>query len=89
MHTTLNKIHEQCECVRGWNAMLNYLHKSAPDDDPIQMRKVYEAVGLQGAIWALRTLDGAEVEKAEFYKFCKTPATPEEVTIKFLELFGD
>lgn len=89
MKTTLNKIHEKCECVRGWNAMLNYLHKSAPDDDPIPMRKVYEAVGLQGAIWALRAVDGAAAEKVEFYKFCSTPATQEEITIKFLELFGD
>lgn len=68
--------------------MLNYLHKSGPDDDPIPMRKVLEAVGLQGAIWALRTLDGAAAEKVEFYKFCSTPATQEEITIKYLELFG-
>lgn len=53
------------------------------------MRKVYEAVGLEGAIWALRTIDGAEQEKSEFVEFCRTPATPEEITIKFLELFGD
>lgn len=89
MYTTLNKVYNQCNCKRGWNAILNYTGKSAPDDDPISMRTVFEAVGLEGAIWALRTVDGAEKEKAEFVEFCKSPATPEEVTIKFLELFGD
>lgn len=67
----------------------NYLHKTGPDDDPIPMLKVLDAVGLQGAIWALRTLDGVESEKSEFFEFCKTPATQEQITVKFLELFGD
>jgi hypothetical protein len=89
MHTTLNKIHEQCDCKRGWNALATYLGKHLPDETKVTMRTIYEATGLQGAIWALRVLDGCEKEKEEFVEFCKTPRTQEEIIIKYLELFGD
>ena len=49
-----------------------------------------DAVGLLGAIWCLRTIDGHEAEKAEFQAFCESgPRTQEEMTIEFLLLFGD
>ena len=88
MYTTLNKIHEHCDCKRGWNALSTFLGKPVPDDDPVSMRTVFEATGLQGAIWALRVLDGCDKEKGEFTEFCKTPRTQEEIIIKYLELFG-
>lgn len=76
-------------CDRGWNAILNYVGKMRPDDDPISFNRVLDAVGLLGAIWCLRTIDGCEKEKDEFKTFCDKGATPEQMTIKFLELFGD
>lgn len=88
MHTTLNRIYEAGPCKRGWGAILNYTRKAAPDDTPIPMRQVLEAVGLLGAIWCLRTIDGAEAEKEEFHNFCNQGATQEQITVKFLELFG-
>ncbi len=89
MKTTLNKIKAHDHCDRGWNAILNYVGKDCGYDDPIPMNKVLDAVGLLGAIWCLRTIEGAEQEKQEFLEFCANGATQEEITIKFLELFGD
>lgn len=69
--------------------MLNYTGKSHGDDEPISMRVVLEAVGLFGAIWAIRTLDGIDKQRDEFTEFCSNGATQEQITVKFLELFGD
>ena len=88
MYTTLNKIHEQCDCKRGWNALSTYLNKPIPDETQVSMRTIYDATGLQGAIWALRVLDGCDKEKEEFFEFCKLPHTQEQIVIKFLDLFG-
>ena len=90
MQTTLRKIQAHGPCDRGWNAILNYVGKKQPDDDPVSFVTLVDAVGLLGAIWCLRTIDGHEAEKAEFQAFCESgPRTQEEMTIEFLLLFGD
>lgn len=90
MQTTLAKIRAHGPCDRGWNAILNYVGKSYDLDDPISFNKVLDAVGLFGAIWCLRTIEGHDDKKGEFKYFCETgPRSNEELTIKFLELFGD
>lgn len=87
MHTTLNKIKAHDPCDRGWNAILNYVGKTQPDDDPVSFNTVLDAVGLLGAIWCLRTLDNFNEGFDEFLQ--SGPHSQEEITIKFLELFGD
>lgn len=90
MQTTLNKIHEEFPCDRGWNAINNYVGKNYDPDAPISFNKVLDAVGLMGAIWCLRTIEGHEDTKADFMAFCETgPRSNEDLTLKFLELFGD
>lgn len=89
MKTTLNRIKKHEPCDRGWKAILNYVGKSQPDDDPISMNTVLDAVGLLGAIWCIRTLEGCDKEREEFDKFCSAGASIDEIRSKFLELFGD
>lgn len=93
MYTTLNNIKNargDVYCPRGWNAILNYVHKLHPDDEPISFHTLLNATGLFGAIWCLRTIDGHEKQKAAFHAFCSEGKhTQEDMTNKFLELFGD
>lgn len=91
MYTTLNNIKNaggDVYCPRGWNAILNYVGKTEPDDDPITFYTLVDAVGILGAIWCLRTIDGHEDKKQAFLECCSQEATQEIITTKFLELFG-
>lgn len=89
MKTALKKIYAVCECNRGWNAILNHVGKKHPDEEPISMNTVLDAVGLMGAIWCIRTIEGADKEKQEFNEFLETSASIDEIRSKYLELFGD
>ena len=90
MRTTLNKIYEcDPECKRGWNALLNYTGKAAPDDDPVSFNTILEAIGLFPAIWCIRAIEGHEDIKKEFHDFCTIDNSVDEIRDKFLELFGD
>ena len=62
-HTTLAKIYQVNDCKRGWEVLLKYLGKTDMDDDPIPMRKLFDAVGIMGAIKMLSTIDGMDEEK--------------------------
>lgn len=89
MYTTLNKIIASGPCERGQAAIFKYLDKDKPDDEPISFIDIYYAVGLLGAIWCLRTLDGHEDIKQAFLEYCSEGHTQEEMVLKFLELFGE
>lgn len=90
MRTTLNKIYAcHPECKRGWNALLNYTGKSAPDDDPLSFNTILDAIGLFPAIWCIRSIEGCDDIKQQFHDFCLSGRSKEEMEIKFLELFGD
>lgn len=89
MKTTLNQIYAVCECDQGWNALLKYLGKTEPDDEPLSMTTIYNALGLMPAIWAIRTIEGAEREKKLFNIFLSSGASEADIKVKFLELFGD
>lgn len=89
MNTTLWKLkHAELNCDRGWNILLAYLGKTKPDNEPLPMRILVDSLGIFPAIKCLAALDNAESEKIEFQEFLKEAKTPEEITIKFLELFG-
>ena len=91
MRTTLNKLYDTGApgyCQRGWKALLNHVGKIKPDDDEISINTIFDAIGLQGATWCLRTID-CEHEKQEYSLYCTEPHTEEEIRLKFLELFGD
>ena len=89
MHTTLNKIVACNPCARGKEAIFKYVGKEKPDDEPIGFDDILRAVGLLGAIWCLRTLDGHEEDKQTFLEYCASDGhSHEEMEIKFLQLFG-
>ena len=90
MHTTLNRIKAaNLGCERGWNVLLKYLNKTEPDDQALSMRTIHSAIGLLPAIKCLKAIDGANYQKQMFTEFLAEGHTQEEITIKFLELFGD
>lgn len=90
MYTTLNRIKAaDLGCDRGWNALLAYLGKTEADDQILSIRVIHSALGLMPAIKCLAALHGAGHEKQEFSEFLAEGHTQEEITIKFLELFGD
>ncbi len=86
--TTLAKIKAADPCDRGWAAITAYVGKDYPDDKPIAVATLVDAVGILGAIWCLRTLETFETEKAEFERFLAEQHSQEDVIIKFLELFA-
>jgi hypothetical protein len=69
LYTTLAKILKNNPCGRerktrvelyGWLKLLNYLGKSAVDDEPLSIQTILESNGLDNALWALRCVDGHE-----------------------------
>ena len=92
MRTTLNRLYAEGApgyCMRGWNVLLTYLDETDPNDEPLAMNTILDAIGLTGAIWCLRGVDDCEKEKEIFSEFLKGERTLEEMKIKFLECFGD
>lgn len=62
-YTTLNRIQE-CELSDSdWGALLSYLGKTDADDTPLSLLTILEAVGLSGAVWILRAVDGPACER--------------------------
>lgn len=90
MYTTLNKLKAaNLKCEKGWNALNKYLGNAVDGGTPISMLQIYQALGTMAAIRCLAALDGAKKEKQEFTEFLSDGHTLEEITTKFLELFGD
>ena len=61
MNTTLGKIksHQpRCACCTGTENMIAILNKTITDDEPLPLLTILELVGLDNALWALRTIEG-------------------------------
>ena len=63
MNTTLNKIKAFKPCEDGWKKLLTYLNKTEADDEELSLLTILESNGLNHALWALRTVEGYELEK--------------------------
>lgn len=59
------------------------------DSEPLSFRTIYQALGTMAAIRCLAALNNADKQKQEFTEFLSDGHTLEEITDKFLELFGD
>ena len=74
--TTLNKIlsHDPCgqdpKAGEGWWKLLNYLGKNQADDEPLPLLTILESNGLDGALWALRAVEGYDREIRLYSCWC-------------------
>ena len=55
MQTTLKEIKKFGPCEDGWKTLLKYLGKTRCDDEPISFKTLLDAVGIEDAVWCLRT----------------------------------
>jgi len=93
MYTTINKIRASnppCD-GKGLGLLIDRVGVDYGDDKPISMSVVLDAVGLFGAIWAIRTIDGYEDIKNEFNAYCCSNSSLSigEIKSKYLEFFGE
>ena len=66
MHTTLNRIRQRNPCKDGWETLLGHLGKTGPDDEPLPLLTILDAVGFEHTLWCFRAVDavdGFEKEK--------------------------
>ena len=56
IHTTLNKIFEAKPVEKIWLGLLAHLNKTDPDDEPLPLSTVLDAVGLDECLWCLQTV---------------------------------
>ena len=57
MKTTLNKIRKHEPCSSSWDRLLKHLGKTKADDDPLEIKTILDALGIEDAVWALRAVD--------------------------------
>lgn len=57
-YTTLNQIKAHRPCAPRWEKGLRLLGKRAPDDEPVAIVDVLDAMGLKDALWCLRAVEG-------------------------------
>ncbi len=55
MQTTLNEIKKYNPCSLSWAKGLRYLNKTKADNEPIDFMTIHKVVGIEDAIWCLRT----------------------------------
>ena len=55
MTTTLNIIRSHSPCTEGWVKLLKHLGKTQGDDEPLSLLTVLTSIGVEDAIWCLRT----------------------------------
>ncbi len=90
MNTTLNKIRECGPCKPSWEKLLSSLNKTQADDDPISFRYLLDTLGVDDAVWCLRTLTYTEQ-----YPFMmgllelKIPASEKEIRGVLVKHFGE
>ncbi len=56
MNTTLNKIRERSPCSPSWEKLLASLGKTKADDEPVNFKHLLDVLGIDDAVWCLRTL---------------------------------
>jgi hypothetical protein len=70
MDTTLNKIKEHSPCKESWIKLLDSLNKTTADDDPLELKYILDTLGVNDAIWSLRSLEGMDKEVRLFSCDC-------------------
>lgn len=55
LYTTLNRIRKHSPCADGWRKLLTHLGKTEADDEPLAYGTILEGIGLDDALWCLRT----------------------------------
>ncbi len=89
MHTTLNKLHAAGApeyCKRGWTAVYN--HVGGNYEKPISIHQLIDAIGVQGAIWAIRTFDNSDYHRLLVSEYMSESRTEDEIRLKLIEVFG-
>jgi hypothetical protein len=56
-YTTLNKIWAFDPSEAGRDKLLHSLGKAEPDDEPVSMKEILVSLGIEDALWCIRTLD--------------------------------
>lgn len=65
MHTTLNRIRKHITHREGWEALLKYLNKTKPDNEPLALLTILDVMGFEEALQCLLSVKGFEKEKRE------------------------
>ena len=75
--TTLNKIRSHNPCKQSYVLLLKSLNKTKPDDEPLSFRHILDTIGIQDAVWCLRTL--------QYKEFCLFSADVAETVLHIFE----
>jgi len=70
MKTTLNRIREHEPCTDSWEKLLKNLGKTEADDEDLELRTILDLLGVNDAIWALRSIEGIDKEMRLFTCDC-------------------
>ena len=76
MNTTLNAIRKHSPCEESWKKLLASLNKTQADDEALPLRHILDTLGVSDAIWALRSLEGADREIRLFASDCAERVLP-------------
>ena len=75
--TTLNKIRSHNPCKDSYAVLLKSLKKTKPDDEPLSFRYILDTIGIQDAVWCLRTL--------QYKEFCLFSADVAETVLHIFQ----
>lgn len=67
---TLKKIRAHSPCRDGWHALMHYLGKTKADDEPLSLKTILDANGLDDALWCLSTIKGHDREIRLYAVWC-------------------
>jgi hypothetical protein len=70
MKTTLELIRKQKPCEESWSELLKSLNKTKADSEPLELTYILETLGIEDAIWSLRSLEGKDKEIRLFAADC-------------------
>lgn len=76
MKTTLNQIRKHNPCEDSWKKLLSSLNKTEADDEPLPLRYILDTLGVEDAIWALQSIEGADREIRLFACDCADRVLP-------------
>lgn len=76
MKTTLNAIRNHNPCEDSWKKLLLSLNKTEADDDAFPLRHILDTLGVEDAIWALRSIEGVDRDIRLFACDCAERVLP-------------
>lgn len=76
MNTTLNNIRKHNPCEKSWRELLASLGKTQADDEALPLRYILDTLGIEDAIWALCSIEGADREVRLFACDCAERVLP-------------